>query len=542
MRRIFNMFYVFSLVKLKRKYICFKQDLTTVLACLMERVYYHVDTNGKFRTNHGVYSRPFVPRLITVMRMLRPLANRLRRVYGATSYPSTFESIIRCYGGSLRYRYSDAAKKLHDVSINGVYDLSFHPFQRKLLVLWTRIKAFLKFEKLLEKPLKRVVPRAIQPRDPEYNLLLSSFIHPIEERIFEAIMYFFMPIRRTLLPVIMKGCTIWQQGFCFQKAWDDLTALHGAVVAIGLDANRLDEHFNIPLLELERHFYCSLFEGRAREIFRDLLGYQHKNHGVFNTVDGYVVKYDVDGNRMSGDRNTSLGTCLIMSLIINKFMIEHLHLTNDDFHLFCNGDDCVLMVAKKYEMRVTTNIVGYFAIFGISERVEPTYNNLFDIEFCQSKPYIDPRGCCRMVRTIDALAKDAYGTIKLDTLDLKKRYLHAIGQAALTLYGDIPVYSNFYKCLERSHIKCLAENMLTKTTVVMLARLKSFRYVDSLLANFEFYKNPEKQCCDEARDCFSKTFKLGPTEQVNLEKDYDGLGSNFAEVPESAIANHVILL
>jgi hypothetical protein len=53
---------------------------------------------------------------------------------------------------------------------------------------------------------------------------------------------------------------------------------------------------------------------RSKEL-AELLKWQLQNKGFARTIDG-LIKYSVEGCRMSGDMNTALGNCTIMCALV----------------------------------------------------------------------------------------------------------------------------------------------------------------------------------------------------------------------------------
>lgn len=106
-------------------------------------------------------------------------------------------------------------------------------------------------EKFLEAP-KRLVPRLIQPRRPEYNVAVGRYIRQLETYIFKIISKIFYANEPVKLPVVMKGFD------CFQQARyivEIVNRVGGDWCAIGIDASRFDQHVGTALLRYEHSKY-----------------------------------------------------------------------------------------------------------------------------------------------------------------------------------------------------------------------------------------------------------------------------------------------
>jgi hypothetical protein len=132
--------------------------------------------------------------------------------------------------------------------------------------------------------------------------------------------------------VILKGMNAHATAEQLRSNWDSFTQ----PVAVGLDASRFDQHVSHAALCWEHSVYNGVF--RSSEL-RRLLRWQLVNHGVART-EGQRIDYTTNGCRMSGDINTSLGNCLIMSSIV----LAYCETRGITARLSNNGDDCVLIL------------------------------------------------------------------------------------------------------------------------------------------------------------------------------------------------------
>lgn len=201
----------------RTKYCCFADTAVNAHTALMERVYYHQE-QGRFVT-------PFVPQMSHVSHALRPMFSRFAAM--AVRVPPVPLAVYPAvsYVGRKRQLYQRAADV---VSARGHRVSDSH------------LSTFIKHEKIMEKP-KRLVPRVIQPRRPEYNVLVGRYIRHLEKPIFGIINKVFGA------PTVMKGMDAFVQGQSFANSW----AQFAHPVAVMLDAARFDQHVSIPLLSWE---------------------------------------------------------------------------------------------------------------------------------------------------------------------------------------------------------------------------------------------------------------------------------------------------
>lgn len=193
-----------------------------------------------------------------------------------------------------------------------------------------RIKVFVKYEKTDFTRKTDPVPRVISPRSPRYNIELGRYLRPLEERIFGSIGALFG--HRT----VIKGMNSSDSAHCLFQKW----SMFKRPVAVGLDASRFDQHVSLEALKFEHSIYPLCFpRNKHRRQLEKLLKVQLRNKCTGYTPDGRV-KYEVEGGRMSGDMNTSLGNCILMCLMIKAYCEERGVKTQ----LANNGDDCVVFM------------------------------------------------------------------------------------------------------------------------------------------------------------------------------------------------------
>ncbi len=324
------------------------------------------------------------------------------------------EEFVACYKGPQARRYAEAAESLRHTPVS----------ERD-----ARIKAFVKAEKINFTKKSDPAPRIIQPREPRYNLELGRYLKHLEPQVFKAIKKVFGG------HTVFKGMNASETGRRLRTKWERFRS----PVAIGLDASRFDQHVRAEHLKWEHQVYQAWYPGDAH--LRWLLSMQLRNRGVAHCNDG-TIRYVVDGCRMSGDMNTSLGNCLLMCALVWTYCRQR----QLQFELANNGDDCVVILESKDLCRFTTGLREWFWDMGLDMKVEDPVYQFERIEFCQTHPIWTPEGWI-MVRDISAIDKDL---IAFGLGESKQEWLNAcrmIGECGLHLAGHIPLYTALYRKL-----------------------------------------------------------------------------------------------
>jgi hypothetical protein len=285
-------------------------------------------------------------------------------------------------------------------------------------------------------------PRAIQPRHPRYNAALGVYIQPLEGRVYRAL------ARLCGGPTVMKGYNADQTGKILATAWSEFNS----PVGIGMDASRFDQHVSVEALRFEHSVYLGAYKAhtsqRQLQELEELLQYQVENRGVSRLPEANV-RYEVQGNRMSGDMNTALGNCILMCLMVRQYCSER----SIKFRLLDNGDDATVIVEECDAERYLAEVKPWFLKMGFTMKVEAPVRILEQVEFCQTHPVLVD-GHYRMVRNpTTALSKDTTWKTPAFTrhgaIDERaaRAWLRAVGQCGMSLCSGIPVMQAFYSHL-----------------------------------------------------------------------------------------------
>lgn len=209
--------YIFNGLCTSARPFTFRASAVNAIAALSERVLFHF--------KDGTWQRPKYPSLDTVYNCLRPFSRVFAHHGNTTFRPEALNTYAdKWYRGRRFVLYHRASTRL-----------AAEGFRRS----WASVRAFVKMEKFLMQltfvwvRVKRLVPRLIQPRMPEYNVAVGRYIRQLEKYIFLLIARAFDPSCAHPIPVVMKGMDAFQQASNIIAA---VERVGGDWVAIGIDA------------------------------------------------------------------------------------------------------------------------------------------------------------------------------------------------------------------------------------------------------------------------------------------------------------------
>lgn len=290
------------------------------------------------------------------------------------------------------------------------------------------VNTFVKAEKVNFDSKGDPAPRVIQPRSPRYILEVGRYLKLFEKELCKAF------ARVWGYPVVLKGMNAHQVGHWISEHW----AAFEEPVAVGLDASRFDQHVSVAALQWEHSIYNGVFNSKE---LRRLLKWQCHNRGVAR-CHGYRVDYEVSGRRMSGDINTGMGNCLLMSSMV----LAYCESVGIKFRLANNGDDCVLFIEKR-DLHRLDGIDRWMLDFGFTLTREDPVFVLEQVQFCQAQPVHCDSGW-RMVRDPrTAMSKDCVSLLGWDSVANFQQWAYAIGSCGLSLTTGVPVWESWYRQL-----------------------------------------------------------------------------------------------
>lgn len=402
----------------------------------------------------------------------RQLLRRLPK-FPAVSY----DTFVERYTGRRRTIYAKAAL---DCIISGVRES--HAY----------MSSFIKAEKVKVTDSKPdPAPRLIQPRHPMYNVEVGRRISHMEKPLYRAIADLYGG------PTVMKGYNAHATAAHLRDMWCEFKD----PVAVGLDASRFDQHVSVDALRWEHSVYCSLTPSSERPSLSKLLSWQLENHGFLRTPD-QLLKYRVNGCRMSGDMNTAMGNCLIMCALVWQWGREH----NVKLRLANNGDDCVVIFERR-ELAHIPGMSSWFLEYGFNMKIEEPVDVFERIEFCQTQP-INVGGTWLMCRNPRVcIDKDSCSTLDLSNETARFGWATAVGDCGMSIAGGVPVLQSFYKAMQKFGGGIRIGHTLQHDSGF-------FRLASGM-------DREESEISDDTRFSFFLAFGVTPSAQLELERYYD---------------------
>lgn len=349
------------------------------------------------------------------------------------------------------------------------------------------------------------VPRGINPRGPRFNIQLARWLKPHEHRIYAGASRWNWN-RPTTTPVVLKCANPDTRG---QVLHEKFKAFSDPVAYLS-DLSRCDQHISREALEWEHSCYMAYFEGSPdAEQLAALLAQQLRNKGIHrNRIDGTVIKFEVDGVRMSGDMNTALGNCLIVTALyygLHKQLGIPMEVAND-------GDDCVVIIERRDAAAFEAAVRQHFRDAGMAIEVESAVDIFEQIEFCQCRPVWNGQRYTMVRNPIKALSSDLFGTGKWQDDRARSDIVNLIGYGGGHLCSGIPVMQRFYELCRH---KDPAEKGMVEFEETGFGRMVSSKLKEQQKTITS--RVPVLEISPRSRESFYWAFGVPPSRQIELE-------------------------
>lgn len=455
------------------------QNRCNAVCAVLERVVY--------QRVAGSYC-PAAPPVPGALRLLEPFLRRWRAIVPKVTPVPLGEYAALSYRGRRLQLYAAAEQRLIREG------LSKHS---------ARVRAFIKHEKL-PFGLKRVVPRIIQPRSPEFNVAIGRYMRHLEHDVYRAITRVFGGDPGEVADVVVtKGLNATEVAATLRGKWEKFAD----PICVALDASRFDQHIGPQLLDFE-HRMWKCFYPKDRE-FAKLCRMQLRQPGSL-WVDDTLISF-VSSTRCSGDMNTASGNCMLMCAMAHSFLDKHRLVRHVEF--YDNGDDCGFIGERGDLEPVIGDIVPHFDLLGIVMKVEPPVDVFERVSFCQTQPVYDGSEWVMVREPFAALSKDAScltPSLILNPNDSSQDYILALGLCGLALTGGIPVMQEYYRAYVRGRGRNRAYrgSRLIETGMWQLAQGMS---------------RPVAPVSVQARVSFERAFGITPDAQIHLERHFASL-------------------
>nr|WKV34071.1 MAG: RNA-dependent RNA polymerase [Riboviria sp.] len=385
----------------------------------------------------------------------------------------SFEHLVSRYTGAKRRLYQKAAELL-----------DFDRNERS----WSVVSMFVKAERIPTSDLDSKAPRAIQFRKPQFNLLLASYLHPLELAAYQ--MTGVIGLR-----MVAKGLNNLQRASLLVEASNSFRD----PLYIMLDHSKFDSYVNKFHLKYCHIIYNKVF---SDPYLRYLLHFQVNNRGW--TKGG--IRYSVEATRMSGDFDTGMGNTLINLLVIRAWFNNFKH------YMLVDGDDAVLIVEKLDAQYLDSK---HFSRMGFETQLSYT-TELEGVEFCRAKLLLldPPRFAREPWRALSHLSS----SLKSYSGSGIPRYLAGIGLGELAASNGVPI------------IMPIALKMSTLSKKPIYDEGYIVRYGDA---------GKLAPITSAARIAYWLAWGITPTEQERIEAEYTpnwhaGLHEWFNSLPENA--------
>lgn len=308
-----------------------------------------------------------------------------------------YKEIVNCYRGGKKRMYYKAMIDLQ----TGLRKTDAH------------IKMFVKPDKIPISDIETKPPRAIQYRNPRYNLKLASYLKPFEHE-------FYGMLGNDGLRVVTKGLNAVE----LAKLFMEKAALYENPVFIECDHSKFDSTINVDHLKFEHSVYLRTFKSSD---LRKLLRMQVYNKGFSRTGIHYTIK----GTRMSGDYNTGLGNSLI-----NRAALESWLPLNSSILL--DGDDSIIIVERRDFHKLNFE---HFAKCGFTTTVA-VKSNIEEVEYCRK----------RIILTGPTMVRDPLRILSNMSLCLRnyglrgfKKWAYGVMECERLSNPGVPMVRNFPK-------------------------------------------------------------------------------------------------
>lgn len=353
-----------------------------------------------------------------------------------------------------------------------------------------RIETFIKCEKINFSAKPDPAPRVIQPRRPRFILEMGRYIKPLERVLYKH-------MSRTLYnhPSIAKGLNAVQTGALIREKWE----MFDKPVCVGMDASRFDQHVSVPALKWTHDVYAKFFQ--EDPYLKWILQHLLVNAGKAECKES-SIKYKVQGRRMSGDIDTALGNCLLMT----SMTWQYCYTKGIKHQVMNNGDDIIVIMDQGDLASFQSGVIQFFQKLGFLMEVEAPVHVFEQIEFCQTYPVWNGEGYV-MMRKLEAMAKDQVCIIGVHDIRL---WFAAVGECGLSITKGLPIYQEFYKWMIRHGKESgIKKHAAYQSGMAFMAR--------GLTAE-------ERDVTDASRVSFYCATGISPDAQIAAEKMFRELG------------------
>lgn len=383
------------------------------------------------------------------------------------------------YSGSLRRRYIEAERSLREDG----------PLERKD---W-RLSAFLKAEKT--GAAKDAKPRMIFPRSPRFNLVVASWLKPLEHWLWG-----FLTAKRLFngsnTRVVGKGLSPTRRANLIVRKFNDFEDC----VVFEVDGAAFEAHVTENHVSREHGVYKHAYPGDS-----ELASVLNKQRFQGTTMNG--VKFSRRGGRASGDFNTGMGNTLIMLAVtcgvLNRYQIK--------YDVLVDGDNALVFLERKHSSVVIDNFYHHVLdASGFEMTLEKPVSYIEGIRFGRSAPlWLGDKWT--MVREPWAVLSGAYASHRwLREPSFGRRWVNGVARCELSLALGVPI-------LQSAALSVLSRTEHSKK--VPVEALSDYFVIGAFLAGASDVVDVKL----ETRLSFERAFGISVEEQLCWEKVVEGV-------------------
>lgn len=363
-----------------------------------------------------------------------------------------------------------------------------------------RVTQFVKCEKMCpykttpeKNDNKNSDPRPVQFRDPRYCVLLASYLKPMEHNLYN------LKIKHPLISktrLVGKGMNQVERANCLKKKMERFNK----PAAVSLDSSRFDQHCNKFLLEKEHGVYLkSNNSTELRQLLREQI------HNKCSSRLG--LKYKTLGKRMSGDMNTALGNCIIMIGMVLTIMIT----LGKKFDIFDDGDDCLVIMEEEDLPNFLEQAPAMFLRYGHEIKIENIAQELYDVNWCQSKPINCKYGWKFVRNWVKVLSTGLVSKKFLNAPEwVRLEYLAGLASCEFTLNVGVPVLQEYALAIMRNSRG--AKPRFDTSSGEWFRSIRENRLYRSLVDTVD------TEITDDARETFSLAWGVSVQRQLDIEQ------------------------
>lgn len=282
--------------------------------------------------------------------------------------PQSYTDVVSGYSGKKKRIYNRAKWSLLE---HGLRPTDHH------------VKMFIKPDRYASGQIEDKAPRAIQYRNPRYNLELARFLRPLEHAVYTADGW-----GPSALPQIAKGMNNRMRArVLLEKA-----ACFDSPVFYSTDHSKFDSCVTAEMLRTLDQFYLRVY-ARHRGL-RNILKLRRKT----KCFTRHGIRYTVIGTRMSGDYDTGLGNSIINVIVLCTWC----EYAGVKYELLLDGDDGVVIVEKRDMHKLDPD---HFSRLGFETKISWT-DDISHVDFCQSRLVLatEPTMCRNPIRALSNMA------------------------------------------------------------------------------------------------------------------------------------------